>query len=138
MILVQILLILAAVSIAVIGLRSRASYGVNAWKKLLFSALMLVVVIAVVSPALVSRAAQLVGVGRGTDLVLYTVSVAFGFYVVNQYLRSQDAREELHRLARRIAVVEAADKYGLSAIDPRSQARSSAPAEPSHDVSDSD
>jgi hypothetical protein len=102
---------------------------VNAWKKLLFSALMVVVVIAVLSPALVNRVANLVGVGRGTDLVLYIVSVGFGFYVVNQYLRGQDARAELHRLARRIAVVEAADKYGLTNALPAPQERSSQPAD---------
>jgi hypothetical protein len=129
MILVQIILILAAVTIAVIGLRSRATHGVNAWKKLLFSALMAVVVVAVLSPALVNRAANLMGVGRGTDLVLYTVSVAFGFYVINQYLRGQDARQELHRLARRIAVVEAADKYGLSDALPAPRERSSQPVD---------
>jgi hypothetical protein len=133
MILVQLILILAAVSIAVIGLRSRATNGVNAWKKLLFSALMVVVVIAVLSPNGVNRVAHLVGVGRGTDLVLYTVSVAFGFYVVNQYLRGQDARAELHRLARRIAVVEAADKYGLSGSIPAPQERSNLPVEEPHD-----
>ena len=86
---------------------------------------MAVVVIAVLSPALLTQVANLVGVGRGTDLVLYIVSVAFGFYVVNQYLRGQDAREELHRLARRIAVVEAADRYGLAGVVPAPQERSS-------------
>ena len=40
MILVQLLLIIAAAAIAVLGLRSRATYGVNAWKKLLFCAVM--------------------------------------------------------------------------------------------------
>jgi len=129
MILVQLLLIVAAAAIAVLGLRSRATYGVNAWKKLLFCAVMAVVVIAVLSPALLTQVANLVGVGRGTDLVLYIVSVAFGFYVVNQYLRGQDAREELHRLARRIAVVEAADRYGLAGVVPAPRERSEQPAD---------
>jgi hypothetical protein len=113
MILVQMILIVAAVAMAVVGLRSRGAHGVNAWKKLLFTALMAGVVIAVISPGLLTRVANAVGVGRGTDLVLYTLAVGFGFYVVNQYLRGQDAREELHALARRIAVVEAADRYGI-------------------------
>jgi hypothetical protein len=83
----------------------------------------------VLSPTLLTRVANLVGVGRGTDLVLYIVSVAFGFYVVNQYLRGQDAREELHRLARRIAVVEAADRYGLAGVVPAPLERSEQPAD---------
>ena len=107
-----------------------ATYGVNAWKKL-----------AVLRchggrrrrRALAGRCSPrsptCVGVGRGTDLVLYIVSVAFGFYVVNQYLRGQDAREELHRLARRIAVVEAADRYGLAGVVPAPRERSEQPAD---------
>jgi hypothetical protein len=113
MILVQILLVLAALAIALLGLRSRSTHGVNAWKKMLFTALMALVIVAVLSPALVNRVANAIGVGRGTDLVLYIVSVAFGFYVINQYLRAEDARMELHRLARRIALVEAAERYGI-------------------------
>jgi hypothetical protein len=54
-----------------------------------------------------------VGVGRGTDLVLYILAVTFGFYVVNDYLRGQDNRDQLHRLARQIAVLEAVERYHL-------------------------
>lgn len=129
MIFVQLILVVAVVAMAVLGLRSRATHGVNAWKKLLFAALLVVVVIAVLSPALVNRTANWIGVGRGTDLVLYVLAVAFGFYVVNDYLRGQDAREELHRLARRIALVEAAERYGLVSAIPAPLERSEQPAD---------
>lgn len=133
MILVQLLLIAAVAAMAVIGLRSRATHGVNAWKKLLFTALLIVVVIAVISPGLVNRTANWVGVGRGTDLVLYVLAVAFGFYVVNQYLRDQDATEVLHKLARRVAMVEAADRYGLVDALPAPRERSVQPADEPED-----
>ena len=55
--------------------------------------------------------------GRGTDLVLYLMAVSFGFYVVNDYLRGQDSRQQLHRLARRIAVLEALERYDLEHRD---------------------
>ena len=129
MIFVQLILIAAVTAMAVLGLRSRATHGVNAWKKLLFAALLVVVVIAVLFPAMVNRTANWVGVGRGTDLVLYGLAVAFGFYVVNQYLQGQDARAELHRLARRIALVEAAERYGLGNALPAPLERSEQPAD---------
>ena len=74
---------------------------------------MFVIVVAVLRPALVARIAQPRRRRPRHRPRALPCSVAFGFYVVNQYLRGQDAREELHRLARRIAVVEAAERYGL-------------------------
>lgn len=113
MIIVQFLLIGAFCFLFFVAIRSRTAHGVSASKKLLFLLFMLVVVVAVLSPGLVTEAANLVGVGRGTDLVLYLLCVTFGFYVVNDYLRGQDNRNQLHRLARRIAVVEALERYGV-------------------------
>lgn len=116
MVLVQVLLIAAFAFIFFKALRSRSAHSVNAWKKMAFVLLMVLVVIAVLAPDLVSIVAQLVGVGRGTDLVLYMVSVTFGFYVVNQYLRAQESRHQLHQLARRIAILEAQERYGMERL----------------------
>ncbi|KRF07644.1 hypothetical protein ASG88_02115 [Nocardioides sp. Soil777] len=113
MIIVQVILLAAVAFLFLVALRSRSAHSADAWKKMAFVALMVVVVIAVLAPGLVSTAANLVGVGRGTDLVLYLVSVTFGFYVVNQYLRGQESRDQLHQLARRIAVLEALERYGM-------------------------
>lgn len=125
MILVQLIMILIVVTVAFLGLRSHGAHSVNAWKKLLFALLMVSVIAAVLSPGLINTIAQGVGVGRGADLVLYTVALAFGFYVVNQYLRAQESRDQLNRLARRIAVVEAVEKYGLDTV-------ATAPSAPMH------
>jgi hypothetical protein len=117
MIIVQFLLIGAFFFLFFVAIRSRTAHGVSASKKIFFALLMVVVVVAVLSPALVTEAANLVGVGRGTDLVLYLLAVSFGFYVVNDYLRSQDSRQQLHRLARRIAVLEALERYHIDHRD---------------------
>ena len=127
MILIQVILIAAFAVIFVIALRSRSAHSVNAWKKIAFAALMVVVVIAVLAPDLVSIVAQAIGVGRGTDLVLYMVSVTFGFYVVNQYLRAQESRHQLHQLARRIAILEAQERYGMERLTVRDPAATAAP-----------
>ena len=113
MVLVQILMVLSTVALAFLGLRGSGSHRVSASKKLAFLLLMAIVIIAVLDPLLVGQVAQMVGVGRGTDLVLYVLALSFGFYVVSQYLSEQRSRNVLHRLARRIALVEAAERYGL-------------------------
>lgn len=117
MIIVQFLLIGAFFFLFFVAIRSRTAHGVSASKKIFFALLMVVVVVAVLSPELVTEAANLVGVGRGTDLVLYLLAVSFGFYVVNDYLRGQDSRQQLHRLARRIAVLEALERYHIDHRD---------------------
>ena len=54
---------------------------------------------------------ELVGVGRGADLVLYALVVAFLGFVVTTYLRFRDMETRYTRLARRIALDEAARDY---------------------------
>lgn len=113
MIVVQLLLIGAFLGLALVAIRSRTADSVSASKKLLFLLFMLVVVAAVLSPDAVTWIANRLGVGRGTDLVLYLLAVNFGFYVVNDYLRTQDSRAQLHRLARKVALMEALTRYDL-------------------------
>ena len=121
MILVQLILIAAFVALFLFTLRSRTANSVSATKKLALLTFMVVVVVAVLSPGLVSEVANLVGVGRGTDLVLYLLAVMFCFYVVNDYLRSQDSRNQLHKLARKIAVLEALERYEIAQSRDRDQ-----------------
>lgn len=111
MIVVQLVLVVAFFMLAFVAIRSRTAHSVSASKKLFFLVFLALVIAAVLSPNSVTWAANLLGVGRGTDLVLYVLAVSFGFYVVNDYLRGQDSREQLHRLARRIAVLEALERY---------------------------
>jgi hypothetical protein len=113
MILVQLILVAAFFLLFFVAIRSRTAHSVSASKKLFFLFFVMVVIAAVLSPAAVTWVANLVGVGRGTDLVLYILAVTFGFYVVNDYLRGQDNRDQLHRLARQIAVLEAVERYHL-------------------------
>ena len=111
MIVVQLLLVASFVAVFFYALRSRTAHGVSATKKLAFMTFMLIVLVAVFSPGLVTAVANVVGVGRGADLVLYLLAVMFCFYVVNDYLRGQESRNQVHKLARRIAVLEALERY---------------------------
>ena len=136
---VQLLLVGAFLALFFIALRSRTAHGVSASKKLGFLVFLLIVVVAVISPALVSRVANLVGVGRGTDLVLYLLAVLFCFYVVNDYLRAQDSRAQLHKLARRIAVLEALERYDIATAQDRDrEVTDSVPDPQAHAAEDPD
>lgn len=54
-----------------------------------------------------TKIAQKVGVGRGADLVLYALVVAFLSFTVTTYLRFRDLETNYTRLARRIALSDA-------------------------------
>ena len=63
--------------------------------------------VSILFPDLWSRLARIVGVGRGTDLVLYALVVAFLSFTVTTYLRFRDLETNYTRLARRMALNEA-------------------------------
>lgn len=63
--------------------------------------------IAVLFPGIVTDLAQLVGVGRGTDLVLYMLVVAVMFLSVSHYQRMRDIEDKYVTLARRVAIDDA-------------------------------
>ena len=64
-------------------------------------------VLAVLFPDSTTRLAALVGVGRGTDLVLYALCVAFLFVTIALYLRLNEMHDRYVELARRLALHEA-------------------------------
>lgn len=64
-------------------------------------------ILTVLFPDAVTRVAGLVGVGRGTDLVLYLLCVAFMLVTVSLYLRLNEMHDRYVELARRLALSEA-------------------------------
>ena len=61
-------------------------------------------VAAVAWPDLTTRAAHLVGVGRGTDLVLYLAVLAFSFLSVALYQRIARLESNITQLTRELAL----------------------------------
>lgn len=113
-ILFQIAVIAIAVSIIFTILGKRSTHSGKAWKKIALVLLAAGMVLGVLFPELTNQAARLVGVGRGADLLLYATAVAFIGYVLNAYLYQQDEKDAMYRLARKVALLEANDKYGIS------------------------
>ena len=75
----------------------------SAWKKAGLALLAIAMVVTVFNPALTTWVAQLMGVGRGADLLLYGVTGAFVIYAILQYIARQKEHDRMIRLARRVA-----------------------------------
>lgn len=109
---IQVVLIVVAVAIVVVTLGNRSTHSGKAWKKIALLLLAAGMVVVVLFPEITNQLAHAVGVGRGADLLLYATVAAFILYVLNDYLQQQDQRNTLHRLARKIALMEAAQSNG--------------------------
>ena len=105
--LIKALLIVAAVLLFVLFLRRSQTARLQAFKRIGFLLFCLFGVIAVINPDVMTWLAHRVGVGRGTDLLLYILAVVFGFFSLNTYLRFKDTERRLTRLARAMAIRDA-------------------------------
>lgn len=105
-VLIQIVLIAVVMAVVARLFRSRGAraQAIRRLGLLLFAAF---AVVSILFPAVWNRIAHLVGVGRGTDMVLYALVVAFLSYTVTTYLRFRDLEVRYTRLARRLALDEA-------------------------------
>jgi hypothetical protein len=76
-------------------------------------------------PDLASRLANLLGIGRGTDLLLYLFIMTFLFYSVGVNAELRKMRQEIARLVREIALLDASrqevklpNKAGENGVSP--------------------
>lgn len=106
-VILQILLLVATIGALVYFVRSGQSVGVRASKRLAFGAFVLLNVYAILRPDDVTVVARVLGIGRGTDLIVYLLVVAFVFGMLNTYLRDREISQHLTNLARQIAVRDA-------------------------------
>lgn len=107
MTLIQFLLLLLALLLFWYFSKHASLYSLRAWKRLAFCGLFVFMVVSVAVPELTNRLAHLVGVGRGADLLLYALAVSFLFIVINIYMKFQDQKNTMYKIARHIAVYEA-------------------------------
>ncbi|HET6694557.1 MAG TPA: DUF2304 domain-containing protein [Pedococcus sp.] len=75
-------------------------------------------IVSILFPDVWNRIARLVGVGRGTDMVLYALVVAFLSSTVTTYLRFRDLETRYTKLARRLALDEAERDFPRDASGP--------------------
>jgi hypothetical protein len=106
MVVIQFLLLLALAGIGAMLLRRSGARSL-AIRRLSLIAFAAFAATSVLFPGIWNTLAHWVGVGRGTDLLLYGVIVLFLGFVVTTYLRFRAMEVQITRLARRIALDEA-------------------------------
>lgn len=104
---IKILLIAAVITLVMLLLRSHGTTRGGAFVKIGMVVFLVFAAYAVVRPEDVTWVAGLLGVGRGTDLVLYAMVVGFGFFAISTYLRFKELELKYARLARAMALNEA-------------------------------
>lgn len=114
---IQLLLIAGILGIALWLVLKRGARQL-AVRRLLIIAFALFAVVAVMVPGLITRLANLVGVGRGTDLLLYATVVVLLGMIALQEARAKNEEKRTTYLARRLALdeTEPASAYRLRAL----------------------
>lgn len=105
---IQIILIAAIIVIGVFVMRRPGTDSHLAIRRLMLFGFILIAVLSVLFPQWLSWVAKLVGVGRGTDLLLYALVVVFLVFVSTQFRRNLEQNRKITQLARKIALLEAA------------------------------
>jgi hypothetical protein len=105
---IQFLLIVAVVVLGAFLMRRTGADSHLAIRRLLMMLFVVAAVLSILFPAWLSWLANLVGVGRGTDLLFYALIVVFLVFVYTQYRRNLALQRQLTLLSRRIALLDAA------------------------------
>lgn len=115
---IQIILIAAILALGFAFFRRPGSDSHLAIQRLLLLGFVLIAILSVLFPTWLSWLANLLGVGRGTDLLLYGLLVVFLVFVYTQYRRNVDLNRRITQLSRRIALDEALAREKTTADDP--------------------
>lgn len=104
MVFAKLILAAAAVLLALYFLMNRRKARAKAGVKVGFFLFVAFALYAVARPDDITWIANQVGIGRGTDLLLYILFVAFAFVTVSTYLRLREQELRYARLARAVAL----------------------------------
>lgn len=106
-IIVQIVLVLAVFLVAFALMRGGSNARHLAIRRILLLIFAAAAVFSIFFPAVLSSAAEFLGIGRGTDLVLYATIICFFVYMATTYQRFRSMEISITKLSRRLALDEA-------------------------------
>lgn len=109
--LIKVLLLLAIVVIAWFFLRSSSGSRGRAVRTLAVIAFAGIAALSVLFPQILTAVANAIGVGRGTDLLLYGLVVLVLAFMASVQRRARHLEVQLTRLARRQALSDAQDQF---------------------------
>ena len=104
---IRLVLLTALIGIAVFVTFGRDTAGLRASRKLLFLATTFSGCIAVLFPELVQDLADFLGVGRGTDLLLYVVTIMVLSLSLTLFVSKQRAERREATLVQTLAILQA-------------------------------
>lgn len=104
---IQFLLIAAVVVIGLFLMRRTGADSHLAIRRMLMGLFVLAAILAILFPQTLSWLANLIGVGRGADLLLYALVIAFFAFIYTQYRHNLATQRKVTLLARRLALLEA-------------------------------
>jgi len=104
---IKVVLIVAILLIALVAMRAPQGARHLALRRIAMLAFVLFAMASVVVPDVWNAIANALGVGRGTDLLLYVLVLVFLGYMASSYLRFRGLETQITQLARRIALDEA-------------------------------
>lgn len=111
---VQTVLVLAVAVGALALMRGGANARHLAIRRIMLLAFAFVAVFSIFFPVVLTRIAQALGIGRGTDLVLYALIVSFMVFVASSAQRHRRMEQALTKLARRLALDETPKVWEVS------------------------
>ncbi len=119
---IKFLLIPAIVLAVLLALRSRASLRGQARRKIVAALTVVAGVVAVLVPDTLQALADFVGVGRGTDLLLYTLGIVTIYLVGSTSARFREQEAKLARLSRQVALADTEARLAVRSPTARTRA----------------
>lgn len=102
---IQLLLLVGVAVVTLLLTRSTADARHQALRRVLLVVFVVVAGISILYPQLVTRVANLVGIGRGTDFLLYLLIIAFLSFIATTYRRLRSQDKQLTILTRELALL---------------------------------
>ena len=106
------ILILCFVIVVIVVFRQRGRAGLRAGSRIAALLLGVSAIVFVIEPDIPQALADLVGVVRGTDLILYILVVVFAVTSLGLYFGQRAAEVQIQALARRVALSDAISADG--------------------------
>lgn len=103
----QIVLVVVVLGVSLVLIRGGSNAKHMAIRRIMVLLFAVAAVLSIFFPTVLSRLAGVVGVGRGTDLMLYAFIVSFLVYMSTTHQRFHSMEMTLTKLSRRIALDEA-------------------------------
>jgi hypothetical protein len=119
MTLIKVVLILSFLGLLVWAFRNRTRVGLRAGFRVLAVLLAAAAVASVIYPNVTQRAADVLGVTRGTDLVLYILIVAFMLTSIGTYFRFREQERRLIEVVRAVAIRDSILVHGVPGASDR-------------------